>query len=207
VKGMVAVGLSISIIIGGGYAYNIHNKLEVATKTVNRLEQKVERQDAGIRLLQKDKILLQKDKILINDKYNKSQAENIKLIEDNKILQSDNDKLVEEINDLQKNYINVKASAYIATCSEGCTGRTASGENVKDSVYYDGMRVIATDTSVIPMYSVVELSLRDGTKMKCIALDTGGGIDGHEIDLLVDSTAEALKFGKQDVTIHVLTWG
>lgn len=207
VKSAIAVFL-VGASIGSGYlAYDTHKELKSAIKTINSLEQKVIVQDEKVELLKNDKALL-------TDKYNKMIEKYDDLKGKHDILKGDydqslidNEKLQKRINDISKNYINVSASAYIAKCVEGCTGITASGEDVTDSIYYNGMRVIATDTRVIPMYSVVELNFKDGTKEKAIALDTGGGIKGNKIDLLVNSTDRAMNFGRQKVTVRVLKWG
>lgn len=58
-----------------------------------------------------------------------------------------------------KKTIQVKLSAYIAHCQEGCTGTTRTGVDVTQSIYYKGYRVIATDPSVIPLNSIVEVSI------------------------------------------------
>lgn len=200
VKGMVVAGVLTTCLWGGFSIYDLNNKLDDATKTVNRLEQKVESKNAEINSLQSKYNELDgshKSLQKINDAYEKTINQ----------LKQEKDSLINRIKDLESNYINVKASAYIATCSEGCSGTTASGEDVTDSIYVDGMRVIATDTSVIPMGSIVELHFKDGTVETAIALDTGGAIKGNKIDLLVGSTSEGFQFGRQDVTVHVIEWG
>lgn len=100
--------------------------------------------------------------------------------------------------------LTVNASAYVADCDTGCTGITASGENVKNRIHYNGMGIIATDTSVIPMYSIVEI---EGFGGRFIALDTGGAIKGNKIDILVNSTSEAKKFGRKNIKIKVIRKG
>lgn len=98
------------------------------------------------------------------------------------------------------------ASAYIAFCSEGCTGKTKTGHDVSKSIYYNGYRVIATDNSVLPLYSIVEISYGD-TKFQAIVLDSGGAIKGNKIDLLVNSYDEAIKFGRRNVNIKLIKKG
>ncbi len=100
--------------------------------------------------------------------------------------------------------MTVDASGYIALCTEGCTGKTRSGYNVKNTIYYQGMRIIATDTDVIPMYSIVEI---EGFSDKFIALDTGGYIEGNKIDILFESTNDAIEFGRKDLKLNIIRYG
>lgn len=97
-----------------------------------------------------------------------------------------------------------EASAYVAFCDTGCTGVTATGMDVSNTIYYNGMRVIAVDPSVIPLHSIVRVTYADGTSFVAVAGDTGGAIDGFRIDILVGSLSEALKFGRQNVTVKLL---
>ncbi|WP_440614989.1 3D domain-containing protein [Bacillus subtilis] len=103
-----------------------------------------------------------------------------------------------------KKTIQVKLSAYIAHCQEGCTGTTRTGVDVTQSIYYKGYRVIATDPSVIPLNSIVEVSI-GGKKFKAIAIDTGGAIVGNKVDLLVATERDAINFGKQKGTISIIS--
>src|SRR5699024_8040998 len=60
--------------------------------------------------------------------------------------------------------IEVEATFYTAMCDTGCTGTTATGLNVKDTIYTDeGNRIIAVDPSVIPLGSKVKIIFEDGT--------------------------------------------
>ncbi|MCY8499395.1 3D domain-containing protein [Bacillus atrophaeus] len=103
-----------------------------------------------------------------------------------------------------KKSIQVKLSAYIAHCQEGCTGTTRTGVDVTQSIYYKGYRVIATDPGVIPLNSIVEVSI-DGKTFKAIAIDTGGAIVGNKVDLLVATERDAINFGKQSGTISIIS--
>ncbi|MDU0074876.1 MULTISPECIES: 3D domain-containing protein [Bacillus] len=103
-----------------------------------------------------------------------------------------------------KKTIQVKLSAYIAHCQEGCTGTTRTGVDVTQSIYYKGYRVIATDPSVIPLNSIVEVSIGRKT-FKAIAIDTGGAIVGNKVDLLVATERDAINFGKQNGTISIIS--
>ena len=101
-----------------------------------------------------------------------------------------------------------EATAYTAYCSTGCIGITASGYDVSNTIYTsDGFRIIATDKSQIPMYSIAQVTLADGTTFKAQALDTGGAIRGKRIDILVASRDEAMRLGRQDVEIEIIRRG
>lgn len=100
--------------------------------------------------------------------------------------------------------LNVTSTAYIALCDSGCTGRTATGLDVRNTTHYEGYRVIATDPDVIPLGTVVELTFEDGATEKAIAMDTGGAINGHRIDYLVRSYERAVQFGRQAVEVRIL---
>lgn len=98
--------------------------------------------------------------------------------------------------------ITVEATAYTATC-EGCIGITKTGVDVRDTITHDGRRVVAVDPAVIPLGSDVTLTFEDGSTMKATAQDVGGAINGREIDILVGSVDEALRFGRQKVEVSV----
>lgn len=129
-------------------------------------------------------------------------------------------KLKKQVKDLKKVNFNSKErgsgvgsrigtfemTSYIAMCREGCTGTTATGINVKNTTTYQGHRIIATDTDVIPLWSIVRIHTKKGS-FTAISLDTGGGIDGHEIDFLTSTEKEALQIGRQNVQIDMVRKG
>ncbi|WP_245415723.1 3D domain-containing protein [Alteribacter populi] len=85
---------------------------------------------------------------------------------------------------------------------------TATGYDVSDTIHSPGgRRIVATDPDVIPLGSVVEVRLSDGTTFEAKALDTGGAINGKMIDLLVSDTDTAWQFGRQSVELRVITKG
>ena len=85
-----------------------------------------------------------------------------------------------------------EATAYIEMCNSGCSGVTYTGHDARQSIYTtEGHRVIAVDPSVIPLYSIVSVTLADGTTFTAQALDIGSAINGYDIDLLVASESEA----------------
>ena len=97
-------------------------------------------------------------------------------------------------------FMSVEATAYTAYC-DGCSGITATGVDVRNSIYYEGKRVIAVDPSVIPLGSHVKVTLGDGSSFEAVAKDTGSDIKGNRIDILFETKEEALKFGRQTVKI------
>lgn len=75
---------------------------------------------------------------------------------------------------------------------------TANGTNVANTIHSpEGHRIIAVDTNVIPMDSIVRVELPNGESFLAKASDTGGAINGRKIDLLVNSPQEARRFGRQ----------
>lgn len=101
------------------------------------------------------------------------------------------------------NVLQVESTAYTNDAADNSSynGRvlTATGHDVTDSIYYNGMRIIAVDPSVIPLGSVVHLEgIGDA-----IALDTGGRIKGNIVDLLVDTKDEAIQWGRRHIQVTI----
>ena len=102
--------------------------------------------------------------------------------------------------------IEVEATFYTAMCDTGCTGTTATGLDVKDTIYTDeGNRIIAVDPSVIPLGSKVKIIFEDGTTFTASAEDTGGDIKGQRIDVLVESKEVAERLGRQSAAVEVIS--
>lgn len=90
--------------------------------------------------------------------------------------------------------------------SDGLTPSTvtANGTDVSNTIYSPkGYRIIAVDTSVIPMNTLVEVTL-NGETFIARASDTGSAINGNKIDLLVGSPEEALNKGVQTAEIKIV---
>nr|WP_285856143.1 3D domain-containing protein [Paenibacillus illinoisensis] len=96
-----------------------------------------------------------------------------------------------------------EATAYIALCSEGCTGKTATELDVRNTITHEGRRVVAVDKRVIPLHTPITIRLADGTEIAAIAEDTGGAIKGRKLDVLVASEKEARQFGRQKVRVKI----
>lgn len=99
-----------------------------------------------------------------------------------------------------------EATFYTAYCSTGCIGITASGYDVRSTIYYEGYRILAADKS-IPLYTLMRVTLSDGSSFDGIVLDRGGAIGDSRIDILVASHAEAIALGRQAVEIEVIRRG
>ena len=82
-------------------------------------------------------------------------------------------------------------------CTEGCTGVTATGIDLRKNPH---AKVIAVDPNVIPLGSKVYVPGYG----YAIAGDTGGGINGYEIDIHMPTTSEALNWGRRTVQIKIL---
>lgn len=99
-----------------------------------------------------------------------------------------------------------EATFYTAYCPTGCTGVTASGYDVSNTIYYDGMRILAAPKHV-PFYSIMRVTLADGSTFDGIVLDRGGDIKTGRLDILVKSRDEAYKLGRQTVTVRMIRKG
>lgn len=99
----------------------------------------------------------------------------------------------------------VDGTAYTSDCL-GCSGITYSEYNVRDTINYGKYRIVATDLEVIPLYSLLKVQTRDEI-FYAIVLDKGGGINGYEMDLLVNSYQDAVAFGRQKVKVTILRKG
>ena len=102
----------------------------------------------------------------------------------------------------EANSITMEATYYTAECS-GCSGITASGYDVRGTIYADGYRVIAVDPWMIPLGTLVWVDTPYESFM-AIAADTGGAINGHRVDILVGSYYEAINKGRHYVTVTPL---
>ena len=97
----------------------------------------------------------------------------------------------------RQRWMTVKATGYIARC-KGCSGFTATGVDVRNTSV--DHRVIAVDPNVIPLNSIVEVE----GKGQYRAIDTGGAIKGNKIDILFQTEAEAIQFGRKDVKVRII---
>lgn len=99
-------------------------------------------------------------------------------------------------------------TSYYGMDCAGCTGITASGLDVSGGkTHYNGMRILAADTSILPLHTVVKVTNPDGSSYTGIVKDRGGAIKGRKLDVLVGSEAESKKHGRHDAKVEVIKRG
>ena len=105
-------------------------------------------------------------------------------------------------------------TAYGPDC-KGCSGITASGYNVKKTIYYNDktygkVRIVAADKS-LPFGTIVKIKDIAGFKpIIAIVLDRGGAIGFNKkayFDLLYTSEKDSLSFGRRKATFEILRLG
>lgn len=99
---------------------------------------------------------------------------------------------------------NFKATFYAV--GDGYTPGTvtANGTDVSNTIYSpEGYRIIAVDTSVIPMNSIVKVTW-NGNTFLAKASDTGSAINGNKIDILIDDAGQANANGLVSVHVEVM---
>lgn len=102
-----------------------------------------------------------------------------------------------------ENWQTFEATAYIAMCDTGCTGITYTEYDVRNTIEYEGRRVVAVDKRVIPMYTKLTIRMASGEEIRAIAMDTGGAIKGSRVDIMFSTLKEANNFGRQSVSIKI----
>lgn len=83
---------------------------------------------------------------------------------------------------------------------------TRNGTDVSNTIYSpEGYRIVAVDTNVIPLNTILRVHVPGWEPFDAIAADTGGAIVGNIIDILVASPSEAAVFGRQNgVEVYIL---
>jgi len=132
-------------------------------------------------------------------------------------LRKENERLIAENNELRLNDADMvsgdtktkhlgefEATFYTAFCPTGCTGITAMGFDVRNTIYHEGKRIIAVDPNVIPLGSVVKVTLANGDSFEAVAGDTGGAIKGRRIDVLVATRDEAYRHGRMTAKVEII---
>lgn len=135
----------------------------------------------------------------------------VKANEENKLQYKDikekdvNDNKTEKRNNDNTKYLGeFEMTAYTAYC-DGCIGITKTGYDVRNTIYYDGMRIVAVDPDVIDLYSKLKITMPDGEVLEAIALDTGGAIKGKRLDLLVENRKKArVDVGRKRVRVELI---
>lgn len=208
----IALVTSLAITTGGWVtSLDMNQKLEdIILLKNNKIEQK------STKIANLEDVIVKKDKNIESAKL-AIDSQNAQIQQKDQEIQKQSDE-IKKLKDELANFKNgekgsgvgrkltVEATAYTAMCSEGCTGVTATGVNVSNSIFYKGYRVIAVDTSLIPLNSLVKVET-ESESFTAMAIDTGGAIHGHIIDVLVRSESNARKFGRQRATLTVLREG
>lgn len=119
--------------------------------------------------------------------------------------QAEQQKQISRSNDANLTQLTMLATHYGPDC-DGCSGITTSEYDVRNTIYYNGMRVLAAPRS-IPLYTIMRVTYPDGTTFKGIVLDRGSDIVNGRLDILVASESEAYRLGKQTVTVTILKNG
>jgi 3D (Asp-Asp-Asp) domain-containing protein len=101
--------------------------------------------------------------------------------------------------------LNMTLTFYGADC-KGCSGITKTGIDVTNTTYFNGMKIIASDPRVIPLYSIVKIETNHGSFIAYVA-DTGSAIKGNILDVLVSSEEESYKYGRQQAVVTVIREG
>lgn len=84
------------------------------------------------------------------------------------------------------------------SCGKWADGITASGY----SVWTNGMKLVAADTSLLPFGTVVSIPGYNGGRPVPV-LDRGGKIKGHRLDVLYPTHERALQWGARRITVTV----
>jgi 3D (Asp-Asp-Asp) domain-containing protein len=177
--GLMALGL---------FTITVHeNQVEIIKQQeahINSLETNLEERDQYVSELNKTTEKLSVQLSQANKKVEELEKEN------------------KELQDRLDSFIKLEATAYTPFCDTGCQGVTASGHNVANTKTIDGKRVVAVDPNLIPLGTVMEVHTADQS-FEAIALDTGGDIQGHRLDVLFLAKSKANKFGRQDVYVEI----
>ena len=99
--------------------------------------------------------------------------------------------------------ITVEVTYYTAEC-KGCIGITKTGVDVRDTIYYEGKRIIAVDPEVIPLGTEVVVRTDNGEEFEATAQDIGSAIKGKRIDILVETKAEANRLGRVGAEVEII---
>jgi len=84
------------------------------------------------------------------------------------------------------------------SCGKWADGITASGY----SVWTNGMKLVAADTSILPFGSLISVPGYDGENVVPV-LDRGGAIKGMRLDVLYPSHERARRWGVQELEVTV----
>lgn len=183
------------------------HKIKLKNNKINSLNQTIIHNNGTIKLKENRIIRLQNKLNKVIQQLNEQKENNLILKSENEKLKRENERKLETSQKVSgNNQLNMVVTAYTPYCTEGCTGLTKTEYDVSNTIYYQGMRIVAADPNIIPLYSIIQINLRDQS-FKAIVLDTGGAIVSNKLDLLVSDTETALNFGKQNAVVTILREG
>ncbi len=88
------------------------------------------------------------------------------------------------------------------TSKKSPTATGLNGVNLKEALAGAGLLQVAVDKTVIPLKSKLSITLWDGKKVTAHAVDSGP--KGNNINILVNTTAEANTYGVKSVDVTIL---
>ena len=191
-------------------------KIETYEEQMNQLEEDINHKEEEINKKEEEINKLNKDlqaKRSREEEEARLAKESKKEENDKTTLLSSNDTSKSEQKEVNTSSTEVKTSSTLGTfkvtfyaVGDGMTPSTttANGTEVANTIYSpEGYRIIAVDTSVIPMNTVVRVTM-NGSSFLAKSSDTGSAIKGNKIDLLVNSPSEAINNGVQTATIEIV---
>lgn len=217
------ITLTLGLILSLSYNLHLHNdnvdinnKMQEMNKNIKAKSKIVKKQSAEIANLA-DIIKKQDEKLknnnMVIEKQNKqlqedkNEIKNLKAkVKEEEEEKTSSFKVESKGSEVNAKTLNLELTAYTAT-DGGISGITKTGYDVRNTIYYQGMRIIATDASYIPLYSILDIKTNNGYSFRAISIDTGSAIQNNIVDFLVSSQSEAINFGRQQATAIVVRWG
>lgn len=185
--------MTLLFIVLQGNSFSEENKEDDAGY-VNQIKKDVSEQKVDVETEQKLLVLLKKQQAIEVNKANEKKP-NIK----SEPPQPQKKVVVSRSNGYSSTY---EITHYTAYCN-GCTGKTASGYNVRNTIYYNGYRIVAAPPS-IAFNTKLKITYADGTIINAIVLDRGKDITSKRLDLLVGNKDEAYRLGRQSVKVQII---
>lgn len=179
-------------------------RIEKQNKLIHKQDEKIDSLSSQIGELKKK--IEDKEFIIdgLNQRIEKLQQENKQLTDEMEKFKKEKEELVSRGEGKKSFYVEM--TSYTAFCPTGCTGKTATGLDVSNTIYYKGARVVAVDPSLIELGSYLKIETETET-FYAYALDTGGAIKGHVIDLLVENRDIAYQNGRQKAKVTIIKEG
>lgn len=172
-------------------------------KQIETLQQQLKKADTVISDMEAEKKKLKGDLDSLEDENGRLQKEILDLKKKISIAEEKSKDRVTVLSSRSSSSgrtLTVEASAYTAMCSEGCTGKTATGIDIRNRT----PKIIAVDPKVIPLGTVVEMFVDGESWGQYTAADKGGVIKGHKIDVLMKTEKQANNFGRRQVELKIV---